>query len=148
MLLHPIADTAEAALRRPESQEVRPLVEHLRANWREGDVMYVYHGAIPAFKYYAQRAGIQNVNAVQGISPTGDWNDYAVDLKQVSGNERAWVLMSHISRGEVDDAALFKFLLGNMGQSLEEVNAHEAVLLLYDLRGRRDENAALAAARE
>ena len=50
-------------------QEIKPVMDYLRAHRRPGDVVYLYYGGQYAFAYYADRYGF----AVPEVSKTGWW---------------------------------------------------------------------------
>jgi len=77
-------------------EETRPYLDMLRHNYRNGDLVYIYYGAIPAFKYYAPRYNLSNINYVFGVSSRDNFDGYKKDIEMLKNSERVWVLFSHI----------------------------------------------------
>src|SRR5258705_1050299 len=42
-------------------EHIRPSMETLHDSWKDGDVMYVSNGALPAFRFYAPFYGLENI---------------------------------------------------------------------------------------
>ena len=55
LLAFPLASVARVAVRPPGKEEIRPLLEHVRQHRRDGDRLYVFHGADAQARYYAAR---------------------------------------------------------------------------------------------
>lgn len=102
------------------SQEIKPVLSFIKEHEREGDLIYVYHSAQYAFKCYAKRFGFNDDFVVElseyssnpmirrryekpgyntvivGVSSPGDVQKYIDDLNQLKGNNRVWILFSHV----------------------------------------------------
>jgi hypothetical protein len=81
-------------------EEIKPVLEVARKNIRPDDVMYVYYGASPAFKYYADRYQLNNGEVIEGVFSREDRAKYLDDIKLISQHARTWVLFSHIYKDE------------------------------------------------
>ena len=64
---------------------------------RPGDVVYVYHGDLPALRYY--RPAISG-RIVEGICAQDDWPRYIEDIERLRGARRAWVVAANDFFGE------------------------------------------------
>ncbi len=40
-------------------EHIRPSMEYLKENWKQGDSMFITNGAVPAFEYYAPIYGLE-----------------------------------------------------------------------------------------
>ncbi len=96
LLLAPQA--SEALLRSvdpPRLQELRPLAESLAADFRAGDVIYVYHEAIPALLYYTRTRALEIPKDWTEIPKDGSHMDYAALERTIRDNTRVWVVFVH-----------------------------------------------------
>ena len=71
-------------------QEMRPLVSYLREHISPEDAVYVYAGAIPAFRFYTRNEPILFVRG-----KTVKANDLPKDLSHVITSNRIWAVISH-----------------------------------------------------
>lgn len=134
-LLLPSLDLAFGPHERPRArEEVRPLVDVLRREARPGDAIYVYYGALPAWRYCTRDGSPAGVEVLTGIRSREDPGRYAADLSRLGRRRRAWVLVSHAyDWGTVDERALILGRLGRAGRPVSVDQAPGAVLGLYDL---------------
>lgn len=78
-------------------EHIRPAMENLKSEWKDGDVLFVTNGAVPAFEYYAPMYGLDGVSYHSSLR-----QDYAnpqnimEELVLLKGQGRAWILMSHV----------------------------------------------------
>jgi hypothetical protein len=124
VLVVPLLAQCWALVKQPlHAEDAREVVAHVRANWRDGDRLYVTAGAAPAFAYY-QRDGAFPADAVR----TG--RDYRADLEPLRGSRRVWVVVAHRSPAEL---AALRAHLDMMGRCDEAVRGADAEALRYDL---------------
>jgi hypothetical protein len=118
-------------------EHVRPSMEYLQAEWRDGDSMYVTNGGVPAFEYYAP------IHELEGVSYTSsNRDDYEYPnaiLEQIGsleGNNRVWVLMSHVyEKGNFNERDFLLDYLKQHGTKKREFRepGTSVYLYLYDL---------------
>ncbi|MCS6994150.1 MAG: glycosyltransferase family 39 protein, partial [Anaerolineales bacterium] len=110
-------------------EHIRPAVSYLNANYREGDVVYVYYWAVPAFRYYAD----PEIPYLAGQRPK-DLHILLKELDSLRGQARVWVLFSHVT--DINDHDGLVAHLDTIGQRLDQVVEPLAnvYLYLYDLR--------------
>jgi len=118
-------------------EHIRPSMATLSKNWNEGDILFVSYGAVPAFRFYADRYGLGDV-----AYRTNEAADYLKpetimsDLKALDGSPRVWVLVTHVY--ETKDFNEKDFLLSSldaMGEHKREFRTPgtSVYLNLYDL---------------
>ena len=119
-------------------EHIRPTIETLRDSWKDGDVLYVSYGALPAFRFYAPFYGLENV-----YYESGEREDYKTPqsilnhLKSLNGQPRLWVLFSHVyERGDFNERDFILNYLDQRGERRREfrVPGTSVFLYLYDLR--------------
>lgn len=84
--------------RNPRMQEnMHPALRVLSAQYRPEDLIYVYYGGMPAFRYYAPFYGFDETQFYAGeigyyrlLAPT------LADIDRLQGNSRVWILFSHV----------------------------------------------------
>ncbi len=123
LVVAPVAECWAHVKRPLHAEDVREVVAHVRANWQDGDRVYVTAGAAPAFAYY-QREGAFPANAVR----TG--RDFRADLAPLRGSRRVWVIVGHRSPAQF---AALRAHLDAIGRCDELVRGADAEVMLYDL---------------
>ena len=91
----PILYRSMSALPPYQSENIKPVLSHLRSQLQPSDTLYVYHGAGIAFAYYAQQFGVNRGHIVQGMCHYGDPRRHLEELDQLRGGARVWVLFTH-----------------------------------------------------
>jgi hypothetical protein len=106
-------------------------MNYISEHRRQGDVLYVYDAATPAFLYYAPKYHLDKMNYVLGRAASGteNWNDYENDIDQLRGNGRVWFLVSHLHQQE----KFLVYLLDHRGTRLDVFRSLGAQVHLYDL---------------
>lgn len=119
------------------SQESRPLMEALAAEYRPGDFVYVHKGAEPAFRFYAPDFGLDRIPVRIGVRGRMDSTVHVADLEPLRGHRRVWALLTHTTwHDSPDERPLVIGLLDRMGVRRSHVQAKDADLLLYDMSRR------------
>jgi hypothetical protein len=134
LFFHPLLFASYHLVKPSTREEIKPVMNHIKEHEHEGDVLYVYHGAMPAFRYYAPRFYLSKMNLVWGISSEDDWENYEKDIDQLRGDRRVWLLFSHSHTDTgVDEEKLFMYLLHMRGTRLDYFKSVGAAVYLYDL---------------
>lgn len=119
---------------RMEREEVRPLIGYFSQNYREGDRLYLYHSSWTAFLYYAKRFGLEDVPYQLGVTSKNNWDRYIQELRGLRGNDRVWILFSHVhKKSGIDEEKFFLFYLDKMGTRVDSFKRKGASLYLYNL---------------
>jgi hypothetical protein len=135
LIAPPVADATYGLMRPRTNEEIRPVMRHVRDAWKEGDRLYVYYGAKPAFEYYASRYGLAGVPTSFGTASREDWQKYITELDTLRGR-RVWILFTHVyDWGSVNEERLFLFHLDRIGTRLRQINGRRASAYLYDVSG-------------
>ena len=115
-------------------EELRPVVAYLEDRYQTGDKVYVYYGAEPAFRYYTRDGGLSRAEVYYGVSSRGQPERYRADLDRMRGNDRVWVVFSHVhGRDPESEEQLFLEHLDTMGVSRRAFRQQGAAVFLYDL---------------
>jgi hypothetical protein len=136
MLFAPAVVFAVYHLKKPVViEEIKPVLAHIRNNWRAGDRVYVYAGAQPAFAYYAARYGFKSEDAIPGVSAREQWQRYFDNVDLLRGSRRVWVLFSHVyTWGSASEETVIVFHLDRIGHRLDQYKEVDASAYLYDLQ--------------
>ena len=133
-------------LRHPRlAEEIKPLMSYLSEHSRHNNVVYVYYGSVPAFRYYSLFYRIDKVRVLWGIpdlmrlgllaaeETRQHPEKYFPELNTLRGKGRVWIIISHDYTGNEKD--LFLDYLDKIGgRRLDQVNSYgTAWLVLYDL---------------
>jgi hypothetical protein len=128
LFVHPALSSVSHLIKPRTVQEARPVIAYLRTHEHNGDALYLYHGAVPAFRFYARRYEFARDSYVEGID--ANRNRIAVDMNRFGGQRRAWMLFSHIDKGEQDFLLSY---LDTRGTRLDSFQRDGAGVYLYDL---------------
>jgi hypothetical protein len=137
-LLYAPIDESISAFRNPKYFEhIRPSMATLSENWQPGDKLFVSNGAVPAFRFYADRYGLGDVDFK--TSEATDYSDpdkIVSRLQALDGYSRVWVLVTHVY--ETKDFNEKNFLLSSFDQLGEHKREFRSpgtsvYLNLYDL---------------
>jgi hypothetical protein len=113
-------------------EEIKPVMNFVEQHQHEGDILYVYHAATPAFRYYAPRFSLNKLNLVLGTSDTLETHEK--DLGPLRGHRRVWLLFSHSHTDtNIDEEQAFLYLLDKRGTRLDSFKSVGAAVYLYDL---------------
>jgi len=137
-LLYAPAATAIADFINPKYYEhIRPSMVVLSENWQEGDELFVSNGAVPAFRFYAERYGLNNIPYQS--SDADDYLDPGNILSHIElldGNPRVWVLISHVyEKNDFNEKDYLLDALNIIGNKKREFPSEgtSVYLFLYDL---------------
>ena len=118
-------------------EHIRPAMAALSENWLAGDALFVSNGAVPAFRFYADRYGLGDVSY-----QTSDASDYEEPahilshLESLDGEPRVWVLITHVyEKNEFNEKDFLLNYLNTIGDEKKEFRSPgtSVYLYLYDL---------------
>ncbi len=104
VVIWPLFQSVEALRHPARAEEIRPLLNHVKANWRDGDRVYVYGGsgdagAGPAFDFYSPRYDFPADRVIRGGVYRDDPEQYRVEVAKLP-HSRTWILFTHRHRDE------------------------------------------------
>ena len=133
LLFHPILNASYYSFHPRTAEEIKPVLEYFQKNRQNEDIIYLYYGAIPAFDYYQNLAHL-NSKYLRGIESRANPANYIIDLNQLMGNKRVWILFSHVYNwGRIDEEQFITNYLNQRGQLLKSLKTDGASLYLYEL---------------
>ena len=137
LLFAPASESFRNFLNPKYFEHIRPSMAALAENWKEGDVLFVSNGAVPAFRFYAERYGLGSLTFQS--SALSDYSEPAKILsnfKPLIGKRRVWVLITHVyeNKGFNEKDYLLNYL-DTIGVKKREIRSPgtSVYLLLYDL---------------
>lgn len=132
LLLPPLAQAATTV---PYGRgELKPLLEYVADNRQPGDRLYVHYDALPAFRYYSERYGIEPAEYVPGVCARFRPEEYLEALSALRGNSRVWVMFTGgRGAGLFDERGLMVDFLDHVGRRIDDRVARGTFLYLYDL---------------
>jgi len=135
MLLVPQLLYSSTILVKPYSfEEVRPAIEYMAKRWQPGDILYVYDGAQPTFRFYSGRYGFRRSEYVFGDG-SQSLPALQTELLAFSGYERMWLLFAHIDRKNgIYDDLLFREHLRTSRDMIDSFRSKDAAVYLYKKR--------------
>ncbi len=135
MLLMPTVVMATYHLKKPvEVEQIKPVLGHITEGWQQGDRLFVYAGAGPAFDYYAPRYAFPPSAILRGAHARDDWQRLFDHVDRLRGQGRVWILLSHIyTWGSASEETLILFRLDQLGKRLDSFTRVDASSYLYEL---------------
>lgn len=124
----PLLETSQMLRKPPRQEELHPVLEAVRSEFRPGDRVYVYSGAVPAFTFYSRERPFPAGAVTLGEEHRGDPAGFRAELAQLRG--RVWVIVSH-RRG--DEEAVMRATLDGRGECQRTVTRPGAAAYLYQL---------------
>lgn len=120
-------------------ENMHPALQTLRAEYAEGDQLYIYYGGVPAFLYYAPRyrfgpADYQAGTFSQTMIP---FETILNEIKPMRGAARAWFLFAHVyETSDVNQQEQILTMLEEWGKCKIHSRASQTSVVLYlcDLR--------------
>src|SRR5262249_40199122 len=127
----PIARSTKYLFARKSGQEeeVRPVLQTVKAQSRPGDVCYIYHWARFQYSYYSTVYQLGCESAVLGNPHIDTPNDYKAELDALTGHPRVWLIFSHNQREE--EAFITTYAM-KIGRSLADYKDYKASAYLFD----------------
>jgi hypothetical protein len=135
----PLGFAVELALKPKMAENIAPTMAYLKTNYRQGDVIYLYRMSLPAFRYYAPKYGLDSASVVTGSNFHGNMENYCVEVKQLAGNNRVWLLFSHLTDYEyLNERDVILDCASQVGSKKREFSEPGTFinLFLYDLTAR------------
>jgi len=136
LFLNPTISASHSLIRPQTREEIRPVLEYLARYEKRGDIIYIYHGAITAVRYYSNHIPLRS-STVEGIF-SRNWVDYEREIDKLCGNQRVWVLFSHVLPCDwrnlgLDEERFFLNLLDRIGSRRDSLLKPGASVYLYEL---------------
>lgn len=95
ILYAPVSVAVVNFLHPPMKEDIKPVMSYLHRYRAPGDVVYVYHGAVPAFEYYAAMFGFQKNDYIAGTPSSDEPDGYLRQIEKLKKDKRIWLIFSH-----------------------------------------------------
>lgn len=114
-------------------QDIKPVLANVSKNRLDNDLIYVYHGAKPAFLFYAPSYGLTE-NYIIGVNSIEDPIKYLEEIDNLERGHRIWFIFSNNCSGcVVNEEVYIVEHLDKMGRKLDEIQAAGASGYLYEI---------------
>jgi hypothetical protein len=124
---------------KPNGDDIRLVLKYVSENRAQQDIVYVFHGADPAFSYYAPFYGLTTGDIRIGNDTTRKkpaLQHFYEDVNELKGNSRVWFIFSDIvdCGGCVGNMqAFYVDYINNFGSMLDSYRAPGANAYLFNL---------------
>ncbi len=138
LLYGPLVTSVQNFLEPKYFEHIRPTMATLQEAWKEDDALYVSHGALPAFRFYAPSYRLRDISYESGQRE--DYKNPQAILEEINsfaGQPRVWILFSHVyEKDGFNEREFVLSYLNEIGQKRREfrVPGTSVFLYLYDLR--------------
>ena len=134
LFIQPVSKDVYHLIKPRAPEELRPVLEYVSKNKKDGEVIYVYYGALNAYKYYKNRFPELGDDYISGIESRDDWSGYYKDIERLKG-KRVWFLFSHIATHlGADEEKIFLNYLNILGTKIDSFTDSGASAYLYDIK--------------
>ena len=134
LFLAPSLSASKLLIKPRTKEEIKPVISYIREHKQNGDLLFLYYGAVPAYKFYSKIFRVNNNHYIEGVGSRDFWRNYINDLDKLRGNKRVWVLFSHVCTWEgVDEEKYFLSYLNSIGTKMDAFKSVGASVYLYDL---------------
>jgi len=108
-------------LRQPFYREhIRPTLSYLKENFQDGDMLYLYYFAEPAFLFYQPKFDLEEINYFSGGEHQENPDAYIEEFNGLEG--RVWLLFTHVY--EVAHINEENFIIGHLEQKAKKARVH------------------------
>ena len=116
-------------------EHIRPSMAYIKEHFREGDLLYVYYYAEPAFLFYQPKYHLENIAYTSGSAHTENPDEYLREVDKLRSG-RVWFLFTHVR--EVASINEEDFIINYLNQNAEKereyrVPGTSVSLYLYEL---------------
>jgi hypothetical protein len=119
-----------------QQEEIRTVLQQVKAQSWPGDVCYIYHWARFQYWYYSTVYHLGCETTVIGTAHIDTPNDYKAELDALSGHPRVWLIFSHNLREEEDFITTYAMKIGRL---LGDYKDYKVSAYLFDFSVRQPE---------
>ncbi|HEX7960698.1 MAG TPA: glycosyltransferase family 39 protein [Terriglobales bacterium] len=112
-----------------QEEEIRPVLQTVKAQSQPGDVCYIYHWGRFQYWYYSAVYHLGCENVLIGTPHIDTPEDYKTELNTLRGQPRVWLVFSHNQREEEDFITTYAM---KIGRRLSEYKDYKASAYLFD----------------
>ena len=135
LIVDPIGHAGGRIIKSHGHEEIKTVLNHVRENWKQGDLLYLYYSSKHAFRYYSNDYDFKVEDYIIGVNSRDNWDNYKNDLNKLCGKGRVWVLFSHIYRANgVDEEKFFIYHLNKIANEVRHFKAPGAAVYLYKFK--------------
>ncbi|MBE0656106.1 MAG: hypothetical protein IH602_00365 [Bryobacteraceae bacterium] len=156
LCVHPTVDVVTMLKRPYLLEESRPVLRHVERSLVPGDDIYLYYGAVAAFRYYQTQGILAGAQPIEGYSfgmvpsrpsvafvesrnARSHWKLYLEDLDRLRSRKRVWVVFSHLyKRAEISEEQFFLDHLNSFGRQISRFEAEGASAYLFNFSASPD----------
>jgi len=137
----PVVESSTIYIKPHQREEIKEVIEYIQQKEQPQDILYIYQRGIYQFLYYAEKysyqpqdyiLGVEDLDIYDGskLSPA-ELQRYKNDLDKLRGNDRVWLLFSHVTRNS--EYIPIKTYLDTIGTEVDFFKAKGAFVHLYNL---------------
>ena len=130
LFLAPTVEAYQTFRRPPRCEQIVPVLSSVRQEWRPGDKVYVYYGAVPAFTFYTREDPFPPC-VILGQEHRNERTAYRDELAKLAGEPRVWIVFSHPHQSE---ESLIRAYAEGLGECRREIRQPGAFAFLFDFR--------------
>lgn len=138
ILWNPLAIAYNNFISPPMGEDIKPVLAYIQDNVQEDDIVYIHHGSLTPFLYYAD---FYNISEGKVFVARKSWNfeRFVIDVENFRGSGRIWFVFSHVLSCDCEASSregriqAHVDVLDKYGTQLDHFEAIRAVTYLYNL---------------
>lgn len=137
LLVAPLQVSLDGFFHPKYAEHIKPTMEYLREQWKDGDLIYVYYNAGPAFQFYAPKYGLKPDNILIGTDRSANPQAPFDEIDELVGHKRVWLIFSHVyEKDAFNEKDFILSAIDQVGKKEREYRVPETsvYLYLYDLK--------------
>lgn len=121
-----------------EGEDIKPVLAYVQENLQPNDIVYVHHGSVTPFLYYASKYELNTENTFVA-KKSRNFKRFIIDVEELDGENRVWFIFSHViycdceGTSSAERVQAHVELLNSYGKQLDYFQATRASAYLYDL---------------
>jgi hypothetical protein len=107
-------------------------MEYLRDHRRDGDLIYIYYNAGPAFRFYAPKYGLASGDYLIGADRSANPQAPFDEVDTLIGHKRVWLIFTHVYEQDAFNEKDFMLAaVDQAGKKNREYRVPETSVYLY-----------------
>ena len=78
------------------NEDIRGTMQYISNNGAEGDLIFVYSMAYPAFQYYETKYDMDKFEIIEGESACENWNNFTMEIDSIPKDSDTWLIFTRI----------------------------------------------------
>jgi hypothetical protein len=132
LFIAPFQVSMDGFLHPKYAEHIKPTMEYLRDHRKDGDLIYIYYNAGPAFRFYAPKYRMDSseyrIGNDRSANPLAPFNE----VDALIGHKRVWLIFTHVyENGAFNERDFILTAVDQAGKKKREYRVPETSVYLY-----------------